>query len=141
MLSHVFATLVHGATLFRAETAHLPAAVQAWMWTMRIVLGASLVFLPRRGAMATLAVMVVTGVSRFYVKGLYPQLAAAQIGAMSHIVLWLPLAIFLLFTLRERRPVRPTPRDRAYRYWRIAVLALIAVSLAFDVREAAALFA
>ena len=141
MIAHIFTTLLHGASLFRAETAHLPLAVLIWMWVMRIALGASIVFLPRPGALATLGVMITTAISRFYIKGLYPDIPAAHIGAVSHIVLWAPLAGFLLYTLRGRQsPVR-SKRERAYRIWRAVAIAVMAVSLAFDLREVAAILA
>ena len=135
MVHNLVAVLMHGFSLFRAETARLPAAVQAWMWVMRIILGASIVFVPRRGAVATFAVMLVTAVSRFYVKGLYPDVLAAQIGASVHVVLWLPLAIFLLWTMRVERRPDGTLLDRGYGFWRIAAVAVMAISLVFDVRE------
>jgi hypothetical protein len=136
MIEHSVTVLMHGFSLFRAETAALPAAVLAWMWVMRIVLGASIVFLPRPGAVAAVGVMFTTAVSRFYIKGLYPDMPAAHIGASVHIVLWLPLAIFLLTTMRAPRKPDHTALDRAYRFWRIVALAVIGVSLVFDVREA-----
>ena len=139
MIAHIFTTLLHGASLFRAETAHLPLAVLIWMWAMRISLGASIVFLPRPGALATLGVMLTTGLSRFYIKGLYPDIPAAHIGAISHIVLWAPLAGFLIYTMSGKQIPTRSNFERAYRIWRAVAIAVIAVSLVFDVREVAAI--
>ena len=58
MIHDLIAVLTHGFSLFRAETAQLPVVVLAWMWVMRIVLGANLVFLPRLGAIVAFAVML-----------------------------------------------------------------------------------
>ena len=137
-------TLQHGFELFRAETAQLPLAVQAWMWVMRIVLGASIVFLPRRAAVITFAVMLVTAVSRFYAKGLWPDMPAAHIGATSHLVLWTPLVIYLLFSMRKWRKFGGSTFERpkfeqAFGIWRACAIAVILISLAFDIREAVAM--
>ena len=136
MIHDLIAVLTHGFSLFRTETAQLPAAVLAWMWVMRIALGASIVFLPRPGAIAAFAVMLTTAVSRFIIKGIYPDMPAAHIGASVHVVLWLPLTIFLLWTMHAHQTAGGTPMDRAYGFWRIAAVAVMAVSLVFDVREA-----
>jgi len=141
VIQNLVAVLVHGFSLFRAETAHLPAAVLAWMWAMRIVLGASIAFLPRRGAIAAFAVMLVTAVSRFLLKGFHPEVPSAHIGASVHVVLWLPLAIFLLWTLHAERKTADTLMDRAYGVWLIAEIAVIVISLVFDIREMIGVFA
>lgn len=141
MVEEFVAALLHGFSLFRAETAHLPPLVLAWMWAMRIVLGASIVFLPRRGALATFGVMLTTAVSRFYIKGLYPDIPAPHIGALIHVVLWTPLAAFLLYSMRNRRPSGESHFERAYAIWRVVAIGVIAVSLAFDVREVMAILA
>ncbi len=137
-------TLQHGFTLFQAETAQLPLAVQAWMWVMRIVLGASIVFVPRRAAAITFGVMLVTAVSRFYAKGLFPDVPAAHIGAMSHILLWTPLVVYLLFSMRKWRKFAGSQFgeslfERAFGIWRACAIAVIVISLAFDIREAVAM--
>lgn len=80
---------------------------------MRIVLGASLVFLPQPGAIVAFAVMLTTAVSRFFIKGLHPDIPAAHIGASVHIVLWAPLAIYLLYSMRAQPAAPGTAMDRA----------------------------
>ncbi len=135
MIEDVVATLLRGFTLFRGETGQLPLAVLAWMWAMRVVFLASIVFLPRAGAVATLATMLATAVLRFYVKGLYPDLPAPFIGALTHIVLWSPLVVFLLYSMRGRRAPGISSLERAYPDWLAVVIAMMAVSLVFDVRE------
>lgn len=135
MIEHLAATLLHGFELFRAETAQLPLAVLAWMWAMRIVLGASIVFLRHRGALVTFGTMLATAVGRFYIKGIFPEIPAPQIGASVHVVLWLPLLAFLLYSMRAPRPQEPSRFDRAYATWRGVAAVVLAVSLVFDVRE------
>ena len=129
------ATLIRGFSQFQGEIALLPAPVLAWMWAMRIVFGFSLVFLPRRGAAAVLAVMIATALARFYFKGLYPDIPAPLIGAQCHIVLWAPLLGFLLYAMRGQRARRTTFMDKAYAVWYLLVTAVLAISLVFDVRE------
>jgi hypothetical protein len=129
------ATLVRGFALFQNETAQLPLTVLAWMWVMRIVFASSIVFLPRAGAVATLGTMTATALVRFYIKGSYPEIPAPQIGAMAHIALWVPLAAFLLYSIRARRAGSGNLLDRVYPYWRILAVGVLAVSLVFDIRE------
>jgi len=135
MIHDLIAMLMHGFSLFRAETAQLPAAVLAWMWVMRIVLGASLVFLPRPGAIAAFAVMLTTAMSRFFIKGLRPDIPAAHIGASVHVVLWAPLAIYLLYSMRAQPAAHGAAMERAYGFWRIAAVGVLALSLVLDIRE------
>jgi len=134
-LEEFSATLMRGFSQFQSEIALLPVPILAWMWAMRIVFGLSLVFLPRRGAAAVLAVMIATAFARFYFKGLYPDIPAPMIGAQSHIVLWTPLLAFLLYAMRGQRAPRATFMDKAYAVWYLLVIAVLATSLVFDVRE------
>lgn len=135
MLEDFLATVMRGFTLFQAETAQLPPAVLAWMWAMRIVFGGSVIFLPRVGALVTFGTMLATAVLRFYAKGLYPDVPASHIGALVHVVLWLPLAAFLLYSMRGQREPRGSHFDRVFAIWRPVVIGMLAVSLVFDVRE------
>jgi len=129
------ATLVHGFTLFQGEIAHLPPTVLAWMWVMRIVFAASIVFLPRPGAIVTLGTMIATALVRFYIKGSHPEMPAPEIGAIAHIVLWIPLAIFLLYSIRVHHTTVGGLIDRAYPYWRILVVGVLITSLVLDIRD------
>ena len=135
-MEEFFATLLRGVTLFQAEIAQLSPAVLAWMWAMRIAFGASIVFLPRAGAVATLGTMIATAVLRFYVKGSYPDMLAPQIGALTHVVLWIPLIVFLLYSIRYQPATAGSRLDRAYTIWRVVAVGMLAVSLVFDIREA-----
>ena len=139
MIEEFVATIQRGFALFQADAAQLPPLVLAWMWAMRITLGASIVFLRRPGAIATLAVMLATAVSRFYIKGLYPEMPASNIGALTHVVLWIPLAAYLLYSWRNRRPYGNATLERAYAIWLPVALAVLAISLIFDIREVIAM--
>lgn len=119
--------------LFREETAQLPMAVVVWMWAMRIGFGASIVFLPRPGAIATLGVMAATALLRFYIKGAQPDMPAVQIGSLVHAVLWLPLLAFLIFSAWKQNAPAVSIYDRAYASWRLVVIAMLSISLAFDI--------
>ncbi len=135
MIEDFVATLLRGFTLFRGETGQLLLAVLVWTWTMRVAFGDSIVFLPRAGAVATLATMLVTAVLRFYVKGLYLDLAAPFIGARTHIVLWSSLEVFLVYSMRGRRAPGISSLERAYPVRLTVAIAMMAVSFVFDVRE------
>ena len=124
-------TLSHGYRLFRAEVASLSFAVVAWMWAMRIAFGSNLIFLPRWNAFATLLAMVVTGISGFIVRGLYPEMPAIQIGALSHIVLWPAVLLLLLFRISiQRKPGSSTYFEKAFAGWQMAVVIILTISFA-----------
>jgi len=50
-------------------------------------------------------------------------------------VLWIPLVVFLLYSMRGRRAPGISSLERAYPVWLAVTIAMMAVSLVFDVRE------
>ena len=134
MTEDFVSTLLRGFSLFQAENALLPPLVLAWMWVMRIVFGASIIFLPRPGALTTLVAMLLTALSRFYIKGSYPDMPASHIGALTHVVLWIPLVAFLVYSMRRWKTFGGSRLEQAYAIWLPAAIGVLTVSLVFDVR-------
>ena len=127
--------VIQGRAAYQAEMAQLPVAVLAWMWAMRAVfVGGGVLFIGTRLGRAVLAVMIVHALSLFALKGAFSEIPASLIGASLHLALWLPLLVWLFFTLRRRAPVS-TFYSTAARWWGAVVACMLAISLALDAKE------
>lgn len=62
---------------------------------------------------------------------------APEIGSLVHIVIWLPLLVYLCFSPSARDTASNNWLDRFYSLWRIVVIAVLVTSLAYDIREVA----
>jgi hypothetical protein len=122
-------------TLSEAIT-HQPLWVQYWLY----VLVFCIVILPlalliwkqsRLAAVVTIAASIIAGIG---VSKIYDQLGYVKLLGLSHIILWTPLAWYLLQQVkREDMPVWP-------RRIMMVVLAALVVSLAFDYVDVARYF-
>lgn len=147
--------LIEGLTNYRAEVATLPTAVYVWMWFMRTVLIAGgLIFIGTRAGRVVFPVMVVNILGLWYGKGLWPDLSLGLLGTGLHIILWVPMAIYLIAYVRAQQDdasyngphngqdnAAATPYHRLSYGWAWLCLIVIGISLLFDVREIATLAA
>lgn len=133
----MFDLLVEGLTNYRAEVATLPLGVYIWMWTMRtvLILG-GLVFIGTRAGRVVFSVMVLNILGLWYGKGIWPDLPLGLLGTGLHLVLWVPMGIYLISYVRQtpRAPVTSFYHRLSYP-WAWVALGIIGISLIFDVRE------
>lgn len=113
-----------------AQFATLSPAVLAWVAWMIICFLASLLFVrshkPARFTLLTSALTMILGTAIFAVSNNIHLLGIA------HIVLWIPLAIYLL-----QREIRTESFEfgSTYGIWTAALMTTIVVSLLFDARD------
>jgi hypothetical protein len=108
--------------------AQQPAWLQYWLiWLTAgsIALPAALLFW-RKTRIAGLAALLTGIASEFGIFWLFDRLGYVKLLGLPHIVLWTPLAVYLVFLLR-RAEIPAWPR-----WILMMVLATIVVSLAFD---------
>jgi len=115
-----------------SQTAELPQWVQLWMNWMMIVFLAAILFVKNHvAARVALGTFLLTFLAAF---GLFYLTRNIHLFSLVHLVLWTPLLVYLY--KKELRPgnvALATP----YGIWLILLCATIAISLIFDVRDAA----
>jgi hypothetical protein len=111
--------------------AQQPTWVQ--MWLNVLLLGAFILPLAlliwretRLAGVATIAASVIAG---FAVDWLYGQMGYVKLLGLPHIILWVPLVIYL-WSLQGKDHVRPWPRRIIW-----AIVAILCISLAFDITD------
>lgn len=116
---------------FSAQMNALPQAVQYWMQWMMLVFALSIVFawwyVPARWVFVTFFVLTIAGAyGQFYFTQSVHWIAAV------HLVLWIPLLVYLVGTVMRRPDFRAAS---PFGIWLILVVLTMLVSLAFDARD------
>ena len=119
---------------FDAEArAALPPIMKGWLMLLLGAFAASLVFVWKkveaRWALIGLLLAMLAGPAFYSAVG-WPMLGGAI--ALSHLVCWTPV----LAVLALKRPFAKREHGKLYRGWSAVLLAVIAISFVFDVRDA-----
>ena len=116
---------------FSAQMNALPQAVQTWMQWMVLVFALSIVFtwwqVAARWVFVTFFVLTIAGAY-----GQFSFTHSVHWIAAVHLVLWIPLLVYLVGTAMRRPEFRAAS---PYGVWLIVVVLTMLVSLAFDARD------
>lgn len=122
----------------QSEAQGYPIPIRIWMGTMAALYFGGIAFTPWwTPARLVVGVMIATFAALVLGKLLWPTLPRASIGAFTHIVLWTPLLIVLLWDQVRARgtgQARVTTFAKIYHAWLYSVIAALAISLVFDAR-------
>ncbi len=108
-------------------------AVQMWMNWMMVIFLASVLFVWRHTpARVVLGAFFLTGLAGLAIWGMTGNI---HLLGIAHLVIWLPLAVYLWKKVLSRKTRSTLRRHKAFFVWVCLVFATIAISLMFDVRD------
>ncbi len=121
----------------QAEVAMLPENVRIWILFMRVLFFAGLVFVPwRKPPRWVVLTMVVTATLILAFKVLMPEFDTIKAGTLIQLLLWLPLAIYLMGRLRpEAVPAIKSGSiwSKVYGLWLAAATGAVLISSALNI--------
>lgn len=131
----MFDVIINGRDLYAADVAELPSHVRIWMNVMRISFFSGIIFcLHRPAARWIVLTMVLTAVSLFAGKGIWPNVDLHIFGGVVHLLLW-PFAMVLAWRARTVSSWENEPKiaAKAFQLWLYWAGLLILISLILDV--------
>ncbi|MEE9314144.1 MAG: hypothetical protein V3V02_05805 [Rhizobiaceae bacterium] len=94
-------TLVQAIADRQAEVALLPEGVKAWIKFMRILFFGGIIFTPWwKFPRYVILTMILTAATILFGKFFFPHYNTLSVGAVSQLVLWTPLLIYIFFHWR-----------------------------------------
>ena len=113
---------------FQEATLQLPTWVQLWLNVL--LLGAFILpvtlFIWKQTRLAALITLLASGIAAFSIFSMYDSLGMVRLLGLPHVILWTPLLIYLLSTLRK--PDLPVIPKWILRF----TITTIVISLVFD---------